>query len=108
MHAWFVYVRLQLSSVVCIKLRQAQLLSCEIWWASIYMVTCRLHVDDTGHGHCVDVHVRYKLWSDQGSALPVPCMRCCAQVYQGVFAMYTRDFKQAASLFHDALATFSA
>jgi hypothetical protein len=30
------------------------------------------------------------------------------QVYQAVFAMYCRDFKQAASLFHDAIATFSA
>mmetsp|Transcript_19099 Transcript_19099/g.32770 ORF Transcript_19099/g.32770 Transcript_19099/m.32770 type:complete len:387 (+) Transcript_19099:65-1225(+) len=30
------------------------------------------------------------------------------KVYQAVFAMTTRDFKHAASLFHDALATFSA
>lgn len=30
------------------------------------------------------------------------------KVYQAVFAMHTRDFKHAAGLFHDALATFSA
>lgn len=31
-----------------------------------------------------------------------------AQVYQAVFAMYSRDLKHAASLFHEAIATFSA
>eukprot|EP00967_Tisochrysis_lutea_P123153 scaffold204586_cov19-Tisochrysis_lutea.AAC.3 len=30
------------------------------------------------------------------------------KVYQAVFAMYSRDFKLASSLFHEALATFSA
>lgn len=30
------------------------------------------------------------------------------KVYQGVLAMYARDFKAAAALFHEALATFSA
>lgn len=30
------------------------------------------------------------------------------KVYQAVFAMHTRDLKQAAGLFHEALATFSA
>mmetsp|Transcript_24714 Transcript_24714/g.53924 ORF Transcript_24714/g.53924 Transcript_24714/m.53924 type:complete len:389 (+) Transcript_24714:125-1291(+) len=30
------------------------------------------------------------------------------KVYEGIFAMYSRDFKQASSLFLDALATFTA
>lgn len=39
---------------------------------------------------------------------PLLCMHLMPQVYEAVFATYTRDFKVAAGLFLEALATFTA
>jgi hypothetical protein len=37
----------------------------------------------------------------------VCCLLCCFQVYEGVAAMYSRDFKRAAELLLDSIATFT-
>lgn len=56
------------------------------------------------------------MWAMQTLGLPNPCLlarksnqfrACGLQVYQGIYAMYVRDFKLAADLFLDSTATFT-